>query len=97
MREIKSPSKGLSEILAAESEADVAEVLLTLPKQDRKSLAKELKAALGGKTARLMSIGAFTPETTVLWEKTDIDTVVDELKRYLSDQWNDDQYIELTK
>ena len=97
LRAVKNPSSGLSDILTAKVEADVAEALLTMPKPDRKALAKELKAALGGKTAKVVPIGSFTPKTTVLWEKTDIDTVVDEFKDYLKGQWKDGQYIQIEK
>lgn len=97
LRAVTNPSNGLSDILAAEADTDVAEALLTMPKPDRKALAKELKAALGGKTAKVVAIGSFTPKTTVLWEKTDIDTVVDEFKEYLKGQWKDGQYIQIER
>lgn len=97
LRTVKSPSKGLSDILAAKADADVAEALLTMPKPDRKALAKELKAALGGKTAKVVAIGAFTPKTIVLWEKTDIETVVNEFNEYLKGQWKDGQYIQIER
>jgi acylphosphatase len=94
---VKNPSDGLTEILAAKTDEEVAEVLLTLPKPDRKTLAKELKAALGGKTAKVVTIGTFTPKTTVLWEKSDIDTVADEFKDYLKRQWRGGQYIQIKR
>jgi hypothetical protein len=97
LRAVKSPSKGLSEILAATANSEVADALLTMPTRDRKALAKELKAALGGKTAKAVSIGGFTPATTVLWEEADIDKVVDEFKEYLKGQWKDGQYIQIER
>lgn len=97
LRTVENPSNGLSDILAAKAKADVAEALLTMPKPDRKALAKELKAALGGKTAKVVAIGVFTPKTTLLWEKSDIDTVVDELKDYLKGQWKGGQYNQIEK
>ncbi len=94
---VKNPSVGLAEILSANTDKEVAEILLTLPKPDRKTLAKELKATLGGKTAKVVTIGTFTPKTIVLWEKTDIDTVVEEFKDYLKGQWRDGQYIQIER
>jgi hypothetical protein len=60
-------------------------------------LAKELNAAFGDKTARVVSIAEFTPKTNVLWENTDIDTDVEEFKEYLQRQWKDGQYIQIAK
>ena len=94
---VKNPSVGLAGILSANTDKEVAETLLTLPKPDRKALAKELKAALGGKTAKVVTIGTFTPKTTVLWDKTDIQTVVAEFKDYLKGQWRDGQYIKIER
>jgi hypothetical protein len=87
----------LTEILSAITDEEVAEILLTLPKSYRKTVAKELKAALGGKTAKVVTIASFTPKTSVLWEKTDIDTVVDEFKNYLKGQCRDGQYIQIER
>lgn len=87
-------SDELNEVLSAATDAAVAEVLLTLTQTDRKTLAKELKAALGGKTARIVAIQSFSPSTTVNWEKTGINTLADEFKDYLESQWEDGQYLQ---
>jgi hypothetical protein len=64
-------------------------------KADRKTLAKELKAALGGKKAKLVRIDAFSPQTTPIWEKADIDRVVEEFREYLQGNWQDGHYIQI--
>jgi hypothetical protein len=96
-RSVKNPSKGLAELLAAQTHEGVVEVLLTLPKPDRKALAKELKTSLGGKTARVVAIHSFAPKTSELWEKSDIDALVEEFKDYLKGQWKEGQYIQIER
>ena len=92
---VKNPSDALAGIVAATSDQDAFDTLLILSKADRKSLAKDLKRALGEKTAKVVNIESFALRTTVIWEKSDIDSVVAEFREYLYGNWEDGHYIQI--
>jgi len=66
-----------------------------MPAKDRRELAKRLKAVLGGKRVKTVRLTDFTPRTTVVWERADIGKVVDEFRRYLESEMEDDTYLKI--
>jgi hypothetical protein len=93
----KEPTEGLVEILKAESESEVTEILVTMPKEKRTALAKQLKAILGNRTAKPVSLQSFKPSTDLIWERKEIETVAREFREYLEKQWDDGCYIKIEK
>ena len=92
---VKNPSDPLAAVLAAATDQDLTEILLVLSPENRQQLAKDLKRVLGGRTAKLVSLQSFSPTTTVIWETSDIDTIVNEFREYLQKCWEDDTYIQI--
>jgi hypothetical protein len=95
LQDPKDAVPAIAEILGAATHEEAAEALVTMPQKDRKTLAKQLKAALGGKRVKSVSIRGFVPGTTVVWDKGDIETVVQEFRQYLQDQWEDGHYFNI--
>jgi hypothetical protein len=61
---------------------DIA-AILTVHDRRRWKPQKERLLALGGKAAKVVKVQTFIPKTTFLWEKGDIDAVVEEFRNYL--------------
>jgi hypothetical protein len=96
-QEPKAAVPAIAEILDAATHQEAADALVTMPQKDRKALAKQLKAPLGGKSVKNVSIRGFVPGTTVIWEKGDIETVVQEFRQYLEEQWQDGHYFNIER
>ncbi len=95
LRTIEKPPKELEEVLTAPDVRVAAEVLLTMPSQQRRELAKVLKAALGRKQPKSVSLKAFRPTTSVLWDRADVARVVQEFDDFLNRQWEEGKYLKL--
>ncbi|MGD0129612.1 MAG: hypothetical protein ABSF46_30180 [Terriglobia bacterium] len=89
------PPSGLSAVVEAKGDKDLAKVLAGLEVKERQALAKELRAALGNKSQKPVRLSQFAPKTTTLFEQREINDVVSEFKEYLSSQWEDGSYLKL--
>jgi len=87
----------LSDIVGAKSNKDVHDALLTMPPEQRKTLAKYLKAVLGKKQPKPVYLTAFNPRNAVLFEEKEIETAVSEFRNYLNDQWQEGYYLKIEK
>ncbi|OPY17362.1 MAG: hypothetical protein A4E69_00025 [Syntrophus sp. PtaB.Bin138] len=97
LQRIEKPVPVISQIVSAKKAQDIAEILLMMNQQERKALAKQLKTVLGGKLVKTVCLQSFEPETNLIWEAGDIDTVVNEFRDYLESQWEDGCYIKVEK
>lgn len=97
LQRIEKPVPVISQIISAKKAQDIAEILLMMNQQERKALAKQLKTVLGGKSVKTVRLQSFDPETNLIWEAGDIDTVVNEFRDYLESQWEDGCYIKVEK
>jgi hypothetical protein len=95
LQTVPEPAQSLTEILNASTDEEVAGILLKMPKDERRALAKHLKAVLGGKTAKTVSLQSFKPSHELIWEQKDIDTIVKEFRTYLQDHWEDNSYLKI--
>jgi hypothetical protein len=95
LKAIEEPPKELLEILSAPDIREAADALLTTPSKARRELARLLKAVLGKKQPKSVSLQAFHPVTNVLWEKADVARVVKEFDEFLNRQWEDGKYLKL--
>jgi hypothetical protein len=87
--------KPAQELLAARTAETMAECLRTMPTADLEVLAKLLAAAVGEKTPKAVSLSAFQPRTSVLWDKSDINSVVEDFRQYLEHEWDDGHYLNI--
>ena len=85
----------LADIIGAKSNKDVCDALVTMPSEKRKQLAKYIKAVLGKKQPKSVSLSAFSPKNAVIFEPTEIENAVSEFREYLNDQWQDGCYLKL--
>jgi hypothetical protein len=95
LQSIPEPTQSLTEILNASTDEEMAGILLKMPKDERKALAKHLKAVVGGKTAKTVSLKSFKPSHELIWEQTEIDAIVKEFRTYLQDHWEDNCYLKI--
>jgi len=95
LRAIEKPPRELSDVFVAPDAQGAAEALLTTPSKKRQELARLLKAILGKKQPKTVSLLAFRPATTVLWEKADMARVVKEFDDFLNRQWEEGKYLKL--
>ena len=91
----KSPE--LSDIVGAKKAEDVYDALITMPSEKRKQLAQYLKAMIGHKQPKTVSMGGFRPPNTVIFEQSEIENAVDEFKKYLSGHWEEGYYLKIEK
>ncbi len=97
LEKVPKPSSGLRIILESKSDKDLAKVLVGLDAKERQALAKQLKAALGNKAQKVVRLSEFVPKTTTLFERNEIDEVVDQFKKYVDSQWDEGSYLRLEK
>jgi hypothetical protein len=83
----------LSDIIEARTDKDICDALVTMPQEKRKQLAKYLKAVLGKKKSKAISLSAFSPKNAVIFEEKEIESAVTEFRKYLNDQWQDGYYL----
>jgi len=95
LRAIEKLPKELSEVLTAPDARVAAEALLTTPSKKRQELAKVLKAVLGRKQPKSVSLQAFRPATNILWERADVARAVSEFEDFLNSQWEEGKYLKL--
>lgn len=74
---------------------EAADALVTMPSADRKALAKQLKAILGGKSPKVVRLADFAPKEKTLWEETDIEALVQEFRAFLDGEWEKGRYLTL--
>jgi hypothetical protein len=96
LRAVNDPPKALLELLEADSAEAAAECLQTLPKQMRTDLAKLLKAALGKKRAKTVTLSGFSPKTDTIWEASDIKRVTKEFEDFLTKEWDSESYLKIS-
>jgi hypothetical protein len=94
---VGKPSAGITAILEAKSEKDLAKVLTGMEGKERQALARQLKAALGNRAQKTVRLSEFAPKTTTLFERGEIDEVVGEFKKFVEGQWEDGSYLRLEK
>jgi len=97
LKAAKAPPKELVEILEAPTADEAAEALLTMPSKARKELAKLLKALLGKKHAKTVSLRNFFPHNDTVWEQGDIERVTGEFRDYLEGQWEAEVYLKIER
>lgn len=97
LRTVKAPNKTLTEVIQAETDDKLVEILTTLPPQDLKTLAKLLVAVIGDKKPKTVRVTEFVPRTEFVWEDKDIDSVVTEFRDYLKQAWEDGCYLKIEK
>ncbi|QRN94036.1 hypothetical protein JRI60_33460 [Archangium violaceum] len=97
LQAVEDGPKSLSEVLEAQSDEELTDALLTMPGSELKTLAKLLAAVVGDRRPKSVRIGDFEPRSAFLWEASDIDTVVDEFREYLTKQWEDGYYLKIEK
>lgn len=97
LQALNEPTQGLVEVLSAQNESEMTEILVTMPKEQRSALAKQLKAILGNRTAKAVSLQSFKPSTDLIWERKEIETVARDFRDYLERQWDDGCYIKIEK
>jgi hypothetical protein len=95
LQSITDAPKSLAEIAQAGSEAEAAEVLLTLPARDLKALAKLLAAVVGDKRPKGVHMVEFSPTTVFIWDEKDIELVVEEFRTFLKNAWSEGFYIKI--
>jgi hypothetical protein len=72
-----------------------AEALLTTPSEKRQQMARELKAILGRKQPKSLSLRSFRPAVSILWERDDLARLVREFNDFLTSQWEEGKYLKL--
>lgn len=95
LRGWKDRSAALTAIVSAKDEDAVMAVLRGMPAPGRKALGKELKAVLGGSTAKTVCLSGFTPTQSVIWEEREIDAVAAEFKEFLKKAWEKGRYLKI--
>lgn len=95
--EEKDKPEALNPILKSKDEGKCIAALLGLSSKERKVLAKFIQAVLGKKAQKVVSLGAFKPEATVIWEEKDLDAVIADFGRYLKGQRQDGKYLKLER
>lgn len=91
----QKPQKELTEILYAKSASEVAEIILTMPAERRRDLAKFFKAVLGNKRAKTVSLKTFSPTTDVVWDRGEVVRLVQEFEEFVNNQWEDGTYLKI--
>jgi hypothetical protein len=94
---VPKPSAGITTILKAKSEEELAGSLASMAGKERQALAKQLKAALGNKAQKTVRLSEFSPKTTTLFEPAEIDDVVGDFKKFVERQWEEGSYLRLEK
>lgn len=97
LAKVSKPSSGITSIVGTKTDSDLAKLLVGLDGKERQVLAKQLKAALGNKAQKTVSLGSFSPETATLFERTEIDAVVEQFREYLDSKWEEGSYLRLEK
>jgi hypothetical protein len=97
LKAIEAPTKEILEIRDSPTVDEVAEAILTMPSPARQELGKLLKAILGNKRPRTVSLAKFVPQTSTVWEEGDINKVTQEFGAYLTSQWEPGVYLKIEK
>jgi hypothetical protein len=97
LRRVKDGSKALAEVLQATTDEELAETLLMTHVHDLKELAKLVAAVTGDRRPKGVGLSEFCPSPGVLWEPSDIDAVVEQLRDYLKGAWEDGCYLKLER
>jgi hypothetical protein len=87
----------ISQIIEAATDQEIVEVLLLMNEKERKALAKQLKTVLAGKSVKTIRLQSFEPQTNLIWEVGDIESVVNEFRTYLESKWEEGCYIKVEK
>ena len=95
LRVIQKPSRELTEVLASTDVRTAAEALLITPSEKRQQMARELKAILGRKQPKSLSLRSFRPAVSILWERDDLARLVREFNDFLTSQWEEGKYLKL--
>jgi hypothetical protein len=89
------PSADLETVKNTISPDAVAKALVAMSTDARKRLAKEIKALLGAKTQIVVRLSEFSPATRTVFEKSDTNTVAQELKQFLDSKWKEGTYLKI--
>jgi len=81
----------------AKKSKDACDALLTMPLEKRKQLVKYLKAVLGKKQPKSVSLSDFKPKSPVILVESEIEDAVTEFRKYLNKQWQEGYYLKLEK
>ena len=97
LEKVSKPSSDLTAIVESKSDTGLAKVLVGLKAKERQALAKQLKAALGNKSQKTVRLSDFAPKTTTVFERGEIEDVVDDFKKFVEEQWEDGSYLRIEK
>ena len=95
LRQVQGPSDLLQQVLAAKDAAAAAGAIVAAEAASRRKLAKELRAALGGRKALALKLSDFKPAVSVIWEPRDVDAVVEEFRQYLQAKLDKKTYLKI--
>jgi hypothetical protein len=82
-------------IKGADNSKEIINSLRKMSPGDRQALAKILRNALGKRREKVLLLSSFNPSTQLIWEKSDIERVVKEFEKFITDAWQDDTYLKI--
>jgi hypothetical protein len=94
---VQDRPKALSEMLEAGGHEELADMLVTMPNPDLKSLAKIILAAIGDKSPKTVALNDFKPKNEFLWEEGDVDSVTNQFRDFLREHWEEGHYLKLER